>query len=272
MKNTFASTIIACLLALPASAQVRLSDFEGVWERAGPGPGGPQDRAQSAPNGTPGRAPQALDGAVTFRLGAPSPEQGRGPPIPEADAALGLDAGDLRIRRLMTAAGRARFAAFRPIEHPMYNCITPGLPSVAGMPGRQSWTVDNDTIRISHETWPEPRTTTLLAEIDPTAPHTRMGQSTARIDNGALVITTTSFTEAWAGLGRNAPGSAERMVVETYRLAGADRIEGDIVITDPLFLTEPLRRAVMLRRASAGTVIEEFPCDLEASQRLIQSQ
>ena len=35
-------------------------------------------------------------------------------------------------------------------------------------------------------------------------------------------------------------------------LAGADRIEGDIVITDPLFLTEPLRRAVMLRRASAS--------------------
>lgn len=250
---------LAAALALPAlgpaaTAETRPADFAGVWESFGRRP--------------PGARPAAPDGSTP--LGGPRPETGnrRGPPIPEADAALGLDQGDIRVRSLMTPAGRQKFAAFTPAEHPMNNCLSPGLPTVMGMPGLKEFRVVDGQVSIRTDTWPEERIAVLAAAPPADAPLSRTGTATARIEGDALVITTRNLAEAWGGLARNAPGSGERSVVETYRLAGPDRLVGEIVVTDPLFLRQPLRMPVTLQRAGTDVAIEVFPCDLEAARRL----
>lgn len=245
-----------------AVAQTVLADFAGLWERSGPmtGPGGPEAPPPKDPRGA-GLNDNA-DGSVTIGLGAPPRDARRdGPPISEADASLGLERGDIRVRNMMTPAGRARFAEFELSDHPMYSCISPGLPTVMLMPGWQEWDVSGDTLTVRQETWPEPRSASLSAKPVTAAKHTRQGQASADIKDGALVITTTNLTEAWGGLSRNAPGSAERTVVETYRLVDKDTISGVIEITDPLYLTQPLRLSVLLRRAPQHLEIEVFPCE-----------
>lgn len=245
-----------------AVAQTTLADFAGLWERSGPrlGPGGPEAPPPKGPRGA-GRNDNA-DGSVTIGLGAPPPDARRdGPPISEADASLGLERGDIRVRSMMTPAGRARFAEFELSDHPMYSCISPGLPTVMLMPGRQDWDISGDTLTVRQETWPEPRSASLSTKAVTAATHTRQGQASADIKDGALVITTTKLTEAWGGLSRNAPGSAERTVVETYRMVDKDTISGVIEITDPLYLTQPLRLPVLLRRAPQHLEIEVFPCE-----------
>jgi hypothetical protein len=255
--------VAALLVIAPAAvAQTQLSDFAGIWESAGSrmGPGGPA-------GSPPGARRNNTDGSATFGLGAPPPQaRGNRAGISEADAALGLEMGDIRVRNMMTPAGKARFAQFKPSDHPMFNCISPGLPTVMGMPGLQDWAVTGNELTFRQETWTEPRTISLSGQPAPNAVHSRQGQASAELKDGALVITTTNLTEAWGGLARNAPGSAERTVVETYRLADANTIRGIIEITDPLFLAQPLRIPVLLRRAPNNLSFESFPCELESSR------
>lgn len=245
---------LACSPA--AQAQTQLSDFSGLWQSFGPrmGPGGPGGPP-------PGPRRDAAGPSVRLSLGGPAPVPDGRAGLSDADAALGLDGGDIRVRELMTPAGRARFAEFNPADHPMYNCVSPGLPTVMMMPGLQDWSVSGDTLSVRQDVWQEVRTASLSAVTVAEGPHSRRGQSSAALRDGALIITTTRLSEAWGGLSRNAPGSAARTVVETYRLADPDTIRGEIVITDPLYLTQPLSRQVLLRRAPASLSFESFPCD-----------
>lgn len=247
-----------CFACAPAAAaQTQLSDFAGLWQNFGPrmGPGGP---------GGPPPGPRRDAAGPSARLSpdgpAPMPA-GRPSGLSDADAALGLDGGDIRVRELMTPAGRARFAEFDPADHPMYNCISPGLPTVMMMPGLQDWSVSGDTLSVRQDVWQEARTASLSAVTLADGPHSRQGLSSATLKDGALIITTTRLSEAWGGLSRNAPGSAGRTVVETYRLADTDTIRGEIVITDPLYLTQKLSRQVLLRRAPDSLSFETFPCE-----------
>ncbi|MBI1339175.1 hypothetical protein GC169_03035 [bacterium] len=274
------ASVAALSIASAANAETKLSDFAGVWESVGRGPPGGPGREGGGP---PDRA-ASQDGSRTYSLGSPGPSSeargaanrgggargpGAGIVVSEEDEARGLERGDVFVRSIMTEAGQARFAQLDLKEHPAYNCLSPGLPTIAGMPGLQDWSVDGSLISIRQEAFPEARTAALGAPNPAAlAPHTRTGVATAKIEGDALVIRTTNLTEAWAGLSRNAPGSAERTVVETYRLVDANTIRGAIEITDPLYLTRPLRLPVNLRRAPTGTEFEVFPCDVEASQRV----
>ena len=88
-----------------------------------------------------------------------------------------------------------------------------------------------------------------------------------KLDGLQFTIETANLSAGWGGLGRNAPGSDQRVVRETYRLVDNDTIEGVIEITDPLYLTQMLRMPVTLKRQPAGTEIVDFPCDIEVSKR-----
>lgn len=233
--------LLVAAIAPVAAAQTNLSDFAGLWESSGP------RMAQDGSGGLRPREPRGVarsdqtDGSAAARSGPPPRGARGGQGLSEADAALGLEMGDIRVRSMMTPAGRARFARFKPADHPMYNCISPGLPTVMAMPGLQDWNVSGDTLTFRQSTWSEPRAASLSAKPQSARVHTRQGQASASIHDDALVITTTNLAEAWGGLSRNAPGSAARTVVETYRLVDKDTISGVIEITDPLYLTEPLR-------------------------------
>src|SRR6185503_20452087 len=111
------------------------------------------------------------------------------------------------------------------------------------------------------------RTVRLDQGSHPTETHTALGHAYGTFSGPELVIETGNLNAEWGGLGRNAPGSDQRTVRETYRLVDKDTIEGFIEVTDPLYLTRPLRLQVALKRQPAGTEIVDFPCDVEVSKR-----
>jgi hypothetical protein len=278
------------MLALAGAAlaepqqEATASAFDGVWapERREPpgGPGGP-------PNGGPqGQRPEGsfnLGGGGNLQprgprggpppagFGPPGGPGGRGPrgpiEISADDQAKGLEQGDIRTRSIMTAAGKAKFATFDPLQHPTSNCRTPGLPSIAQIPQLQEWKISETTATIRHESYETIRTVRFDQTSHPDEPHSVLGHAYGKLDGSTLTIETGNLSEGWGGLGRNAPGSSQRTVRETYRLIDKDTIEGVIEIADPLFLTQMLRMPVRLKRQPGGTEIVEFPCDIEVAQR-----
>jgi len=230
------------------------SDFNGVWAPVMKGPPGQDRRGPPDGVGGPGRF------AGPDRPGAP-------PVISARDQLNGLDHGDIRTRSLMTEAGKAKFAEYDPLLHPASNCQTPGLPSIAQIPELQEWTVTADQLTVRHESWETTRIVHLGQTAHAAGPHTVLGYATGKIDDRSVVIDTTDLNAEWGGIGRNAPGSDQRTIRETYRLIDHDTMEGVIEVTDPLYLYRPLSMPVTLKRQPAGTRIVDFPCDIEVSRR-----
>ncbi len=293
-REVFAGIAIGCIcLGMIATAHpqrlgpgaLTAAAFNGVWapERRGPpgGPGGPR-----GPQGGPDGGGISLGGGGDLRGPGgggfgPPPGAGFGPPPgargpggpggPQAlsaeDRAKGLEQGDIRTRSLMTPAGKAKFATFDPLDHPTSNCQTPGLPSIAQIPELQEWKIGATEASIRHESFATPRIVHLDQRTHPAGAHTVLGHAFGSLDGVRLTIETANLSAGWGGLGRNAPGSDQRVVRETYRLVDNDTIEGVIEITDPLYLTQVLRMPVTLKRQPAGTEIVDFPCDIEVSKR-----
>ncbi|MEZ5937745.1 MAG: hypothetical protein R3C52_05945 [Hyphomonadaceae bacterium] len=187
--------------------------------------------------------------------------------ISAEDQAKGLDVGDIHTRSIMTAAGKAKFATYDPLDHPESQCRSAGLPSIAMIPELQQWSVSGATLTIRHESHAVRRTVHLDQSAHPDIAHTVEGHAIGVVSGGTLTIETTDLAETWGGLGRAAPGSDARVITETYRLVDADTIEGTIEVRDPKFLTRTLRLPVTLKRQPEGTEIVDFPCDIEVAQR-----
>ena len=81
----------------------------------------------------------------------------------------------------MTAAGKAKFATFDPLEHPTSNCQSPGLPSIAQIPELQQWSVANNEVTIRHESYATVRTVHLDQTTHPAEAHTVLGHATGRL-------------------------------------------------------------------------------------------
>ena len=212
---------------------------------------------------------QAAGGAAVPAFG---PDGSRGGPGGGRDGgpegggdAKGLDNGDRHVRSQMTAAGRAAFDSMDLSQHPTNNCQSPGLPSIAMTPNLQVWTQTGGDINIHHEYFDTVRDVKLNATA-PNGPVRQGGYSVGKIDGRTLTIVTTGDKGHIGGLGRNAPSSDERVVVERYTLsADGQSMTGQMTIRDPKYLTGQLVLPLSLSRTPAGTTMEIFPCDIEAS-------
>jgi hypothetical protein len=161
------------------------------------------------------------------------------------------------------------FEAMNPRDLPSNNCRSNGLPSLAMIPDLQDWSVEGDKLTIHYADFDTIRPISLGdAEAGPPTP---LGHSAANFENGVLTITTTGMTAALGGLGRNAPGSASRSVVERYSLsADGQRLTGTMTVHDPEYLTRDLVLPLSLSRAPEGSAIpEDVECSVEASQRYL---
>lgn len=226
--------------ASPSPAVEAVKAFEGVWEVRPMRRGGPGDRPQPDP------------GEAGARLAA---------------KVQGLDRGDFAIYRIMTPAGRAAFEAMNPRDLPANNCRSGGVPTLVAVPTDQAWTLTGDGLSIHHDQFDTTREIRFDGHA-PEGPPTALGRAEGAYADGVLTITTARFTAGLGALSRNAPGSAQRVVTERYRLADdGQSMTLEMTVEDPLYLTQPVTLRRMLRRAPAGTTIESFPCDVEASQR-----
>lgn len=282
MKTVLRQFVIAAALltgaasAAPAPDQADTAIWNGVWAPEPRGPGRAPPRSANPRTANPSNADNAI-GGTTMRLGGPPPMGGGrsnsrpGMEVSEEEAAMGLGPADMMIRRSMTAEGRRKFDQFDPLDLPSANCMTSGLPGIAVIPELQEWTVTGDELVIRHESYDVERRVSFLRSSPPEeAAHTVLGQAAGSISADRIVIETTHLKAGWGGLGRNAPGSDARTVRETYRLVDSDTIEGEIVLSDPKYLTRDLRIPVVLKRQPAGTEIESFPCDIEVARRHLE--
>ncbi len=261
----------AVLVVAPAiSFPVRASDvsplykdFSGVWlvdARRGPagrrGPGGP--------------------GRPDDRRGPPDrfgPPGGDDASIPGLDIP-GLDRGDRHTYSIMTEEGRKAFASMKPEDLPANNCQSPGLPSIVMTPNLQIWSVTGDTLTIHHEYYDTVRAIHLDRRTHPDdAVHTPSGDAVSWIDGDTLVIETTDLTAMPGGLGRNAPGSDARTVVERYRLSpDKQMLNGDLTISDPKYLTRPIMIRARMTRQPAGTEIPSIPCSIDSARAYLKKE
>ena len=186
----------------------------------------------------------------------------------------GLDRGDRRTYSIMTPEGKAAFAAMDPLDLPANNCKSPGLPSIAMTPNLQVWSASGDTLTIHHEYYDTVREIHLGRRTHPAnAAHTPLGDAVSWIDGDTLVIETANLSALPGGLGRNAPGSDARTVVERYRLSpDKQSLYGEMTITDPKYLTQPIKLRMKLLRQPEGTKIESFPCSIEGARSYLKKE
>lgn len=212
----------------------------------------------------PARKRQEGDGERSPRAG----QTGNRAPVKMPDIE-GLDVGDRAVFRIMTTAGRTAFASMNPRDLPTNNCMSSGLPTLAKVPNVQEWSLADDVLTIHYGEFDTVRHIYLDGRPADTSP-SQLGHSTGEFANGVLSITTSNLIESLGVLARNAPGSAQRTITEVYQLTGAGRrISGTITIEDPLFLTQEIETSVNLVRASEGSEVLSFPCDVESSQRYL---
>jgi glyoxylase-like metal-dependent hydrolase (beta-lactamase superfamily II) len=91
------------------------------------------------------------------------------------------------------------------------------------------------------------------------APHTWMGFSTGRFVGNALEVRTTHLKQGW--LSRNGLPQSDQSTTVEFFVRHGDRLTNTIVITDPVFLSEPLVRTTDFYRQPVDHQTWLFPCD-----------
>ncbi len=97
------------------------------------------------------------------------------------------------------------------------------------------------------------------------------GHSSARWDNGALIVETSNFTENTTGIADALPSSIEKRLVERFALA-ADRqsLVYSFVLSDPVYLLEPVTSETRwLYRPNVD--FELVPCDPDATRSFLDN-
>jgi cyclase len=91
------------------------------------------------------------------------------------------------------------------------------------------------------------------------APHTWMGFSTGRFVGNALEVRTTHMKQGW--FGRNGLPQSDQATTIEFFVRHGDRLTHTVVITDPVFLTEPFVRTTDFYRQPIDHQSWLFPCD-----------
>jgi hypothetical protein len=152
------------------------------------------------------------------------------------------------------------------------DCVPMGVPRLILSTYSHRWTRNGDGIVIEKERTPQIRIVHLdgaprPADFEPN----ELGYSVGRIeDDGTLVIETDGFAPTRWGNARGLDSSAEKRVVERYRLAEdgyAMRVA--YTIDDPVYLREPVTVEGEYRKSADFEFIEET-CDPETARRHLQ--
>lgn len=91
------------------------------------------------------------------------------------------------------------------------------------------------------------------------APHTWMGFSTGQFAGNALVVHTTHVKQGW--LRRNGTPESDQATVDEFFVRHGDHITYTSVVTDPVFLAEPMVRTTDFYRVARDPNFWLFACD-----------
>ena len=168
----------------------------------------------------------------------------------------------------LTEAGEAIIAAYDEAENPSYQCIQGGLPIGGGPYGiRIDRHDDRLAIRGEHSNIDRDKVIWLVESAVPTdQPPSRDGLAVGRAEGDrAIVFEVKNYAAAKWGLGRGLDSSDQKHVSGRLELQiDGLAIDYTYLITDPVYLTEPITRGGVLRKEPDREFVNE-PCDPEIS-------
>jgi hypothetical protein len=140
-----------------------------------------------------------------------------------------------------TELAAAEVAAFSEDDNPLNNCEWPGFPkSMFGPINTKFEWLDDKTIMVDLDLAPEGR----LIHLDPDTPAgepSKQGHSIGHFEGDELIVETTNFLPSKWGIYTGVNSSEQKRVVERYWLSdGGMRLNVEMQVTDPVYLTETL--------------------------------
>lgn len=170
----------------------------------------------------------------------------------------------------LNARGIALREAIDESLAPMYDCVPATVPHLLGDPYNFSIEQRSDRVIITFEKDAVTRTVWMEGHGHRQAmasDYAVQGYSTGRYEGNQLVVETTKFTFDLGGLEDKppmTPSSTQKKTVERYSRDG-DRLTVEVVMEDPLIMTEPVR--FRFEFLSTEEALVEWPeCDPEQSR------
>ena len=170
----------------------------------------------------------------------------------------------------LNARGIALREAIDESLAPMYDCVPATVPHLLGDPYNFSIEQRSDRVIITFEKDAVTRTVWMEGHGHRQAmasDYAVQGYSTGRYEGNQLVVETTKFTFDPGGLEDKppmTPSSTQKKTVERYSRNG-DRLTAEVVMEDPLIMTEPVR--FRFEFLSTEEALVEWPeCDPEQSR------
>ena len=165
---------------------------------------------------------------------------------------------------------------FNATKNSSSECVPSNLPSLLMIPYLFEISHDGDAVQIFHEYSKIYRPVTLGSDV-PNVSDPSFGARTGRFENDTLIIESTDFPALSAGLasgwepngnGADVPSSAQKHLVERYRVNGAgSELTVEYTVTDPAYLTEPYTAEITWHRMPDDATVYEFDCDAEIATR-----
>ena len=165
----------------------------------------------------------------------------------------------------LNARGIGMREAIDEALHPMYDCVPAPIPHILGDPYNFSIEQLPDRVMIRYEKDDIRRTVWLEGHGHREATandYSVQGYSTGRYENGQLVVESSKFTFDPGGLEDKppmVPSSTSKTTVERYSRDG-DRLTVEVVMEDPLILTEPVLFRFQFE-PTENALVEWIPCD-----------
>lgn len=173
----------------------------------------------------------------------------------------------------MSPWGRASLDAFIEFASPKYDCVQATSPSIIFDPYFFELERADDRVIIRYEKDDVVRTIWMDGREHPEfgTEFSWQGHSIGWYENGELVVDTANFLpdpigiEDFLGLG----SSAQKRVIERYGLNG-ERLYVDVVVEDPIFLSEPAEAHFEWIRAPDGYQAIPYDCAPDMARQPLQ--
>jgi hypothetical protein len=177
----------------------------------------------------------------------------------------------------LNETGLAARAAYDPLNASAINCRPPNFPSMLFSPYLIEFTATPDNVFIDYEYYQIHRDIDFSGQPVADRAESEFGYARGRLEADALIIETDGFPDHPAGLasdwdangrGTDIPGSAQKRLVEKYRVSADGRfLFLEVTVEDPVYLAEPYQQRRLWERAAEGVVFERGECDVEISRR-----
>jgi hypothetical protein len=139
----------------------------------------------------------------------------------------------------LTEAAKAAVAEWNPLDNDLLHCGTKGMPLIMITPAPVELVRDGDRILMQIEEYDSLRVIHMSDGAEPGDEHTQMGFSRGRFEGRTLVVETDHIKAQYFDPD-GVPQSEQMRLVERFTPNEAyDRLDYRIMVSDPVYFTEP---------------------------------